>query len=93
MGSASRLPGFRSASPRDAVLVGRTVAADSRSSDNLLIRADALNALVSLSELPEFTSEYVGRVRLAYIDPPFNTGQAWRDLLERATKSQGESRL
>ncbi len=64
---------------RDAALVGRTRAADSRSSDNLLIRGDALNALVSLSELPEFASEYVGRVRLAYIDPPFNTGQAFED--------------
>lgn len=64
---------------RDAALVGRTHAADSRSSDNLLIRGDALNALVSLSELPEFASEYVGQVRLAYIDPPFNTGQAFED--------------
>ena len=64
---------------RDAALVGRTGAADLRSSDNLLIRGDALNALVSLSELPEFASEYVGRVRLAYIDPPFNTGQAFED--------------
>ena len=64
---------------RDAALVGRTRAADSRSSDNLLIRGDALNALVSLLELPEFASEYVGRVRLAYIDPPFNTGQAFEN--------------
>lgn len=64
---------------RDAALVGRTRSADSRSSDNLLIRGDALNALVSLSELPEFASEYVGRIRLAYIDPPFNTGQAFED--------------
>ncbi|MYB31195.1 MAG: site-specific DNA-methyltransferase [Acidobacteria bacterium] len=64
---------------RDAALVGRIGATDSRSSDNLLIRGDALNALVSLSELPEFASEYVGRIRLAYIDPPFNTGQAFED--------------
>ena len=34
---------------------------------------------MSLSELPEFASEYVGRIRLAYIDPPFNTGQAFED--------------
>ena len=64
---------------RDAALVGRTRAADLRSCDNLLIRGDALNALVSLLELPEFASEYVGRVRLAYIDPPFNTGQAFEN--------------
>ena len=64
---------------RDAALVGRTRAADSRSSDNLLIRGDALNALLSLLELPEFASEYSARVRLAYIDPPFNTGQAFEN--------------
>lgn len=64
---------------RDAALVGLTGTTESRSSDNLLIRGDALNALVSLSELPEFASEYVGRIRLAYIDPPFNTGQAFED--------------
>ena len=64
---------------RDAALVGRARAEDSRSSDNLLIRGDALNALVSLSELPAFAAEYVGRVRLAYIDPPFNTGQAFEN--------------
>ena len=64
---------------RDAALVGRTETDESRSSDNLLIRGDALNALVSLSELPAFGAEYVGRVRLAYIDPPFNTGQAFEN--------------
>ena len=64
---------------RDAALVGRARAEDSRSSDNLLIRGDALNALLSLSELPAFAAEYVGRVRLAYIDPPFNTGQAFEN--------------
>ena len=64
---------------RDAALVGRARAEDSRSSDNLLIRGDALNALVSLSELPAFAAEYGGRVRLAYIDPPFNTGQAFEN--------------
>ena len=64
---------------RDAALVGRTETDESRNSDNLLIRGDALNALVSLSELPAFAAEYVGRVRLAYIDPPFNTGQAFEN--------------
>jgi adenine-specific DNA-methyltransferase len=45
-----------------------------RSKDNLLIRGDALNALRSLSGLPEFSREYLGKVKLVYIDPPFNTG-------------------
>jgi adenine-specific DNA-methyltransferase len=48
-----------------------------RAADNLLIRGDALNALRSLSRLPEFASEYLGQVKLAYLDPPFNTQQSF----------------
>jgi adenine-specific DNA-methyltransferase len=48
-----------------------------RAADNLLIRGDALNALTSLSRLPEFAKQYLGRVRLAYLDPPFNTQQSF----------------
>lgn len=33
--------------------------------------------LRSLSELPEFEREYVGNVKLAYLDPPFNTQQSF----------------
>lgn len=52
--------------------VGKT-----RAADNLLIRGDALNALTSLSRLPEFAKEYAAKVKLAYIDPPFNTQQSF----------------
>jgi adenine-specific DNA-methyltransferase len=45
--------------------------------DNLLIRGDALNALTSLATLPEFEREYAGKVKLAYLDPPFNTQQSF----------------
>ena len=48
-----------------------------RAADNLLIRGDALHALTSLAKLPEFAAEYLGKVKLCYIDPPFNTGQAF----------------
>ncbi len=48
-----------------------------RTEDNLLIRGDALHALTSLARLPEFAREYLGNVKLAYLDPPFNTGQAF----------------
>ncbi|MHB8575470.1 MAG: site-specific DNA-methyltransferase [Dehalococcoidia bacterium] len=48
-----------------------------RAKDDLLIRGDALNALRSLAALPEFAREYVGRVKLAYLDPPFNTQQSF----------------
>lgn len=48
-----------------------------RAADNLLIRGDALNALTSLTQLPEFAKEYAGKVKLAYLDPPFNTQQSF----------------
>jgi adenine-specific DNA-methyltransferase len=49
----------------------------SRAGDNLLIRGDALNALTSLAQLPEFAEEYLGKIKLAYCDPPFNTQQSF----------------
>ena len=61
----------------DAGTVGETYADRSRARDNLLIRGDALNALTSLGELPEFAREYAGQVKLAYLDPPFNTEQSF----------------
>ncbi|MFW6068103.1 MAG: site-specific DNA-methyltransferase [Chloroflexota bacterium] len=48
-----------------------------RARDNLLIQGDALNALTSLIRLPEFAREYVGKVKLCYLDPPFNTLQSF----------------
>jgi adenine-specific DNA-methyltransferase len=63
----------------DAGHVGEVNPARSRAKDNLLIRGDALNALTSLGELPEFESEVAGKVKLAYIDPPFNTQQAFEN--------------
>jgi len=48
-----------------------------READNLLIRGDALNALASLAEIPEHVERYVGQVKLAYLDPPFNTQQSF----------------
>jgi adenine-specific DNA-methyltransferase len=61
----------------DAGTVGKARAQRDRAKDNLLIRGDALNALTSLGELPEFARELVGKVRLAYLDPPFNTKQSF----------------
>src|SRR5882762_3273788 len=48
-----------------------------RAPENLLIRGDALNALNSLTKLPEFAREHLGKVKLAYLDPPFNTQQSF----------------
>ncbi len=61
----------------DAGTVGAVASDDHRAQDNLLIRGDPLNALSSLIELPEFEREYVGKVKLAYLDPPFNTQQSF----------------
>jgi len=45
--------------------------------DNLLINGDALSALHALAELPTYAEQYAGKVRLAYLDPPFNTQQSF----------------
>ncbi len=44
---------------------------------NMLIEGDALHALAGLNRIPEFARHFAGRIRLVYIDPPFNTGQAF----------------
>lgn len=62
---------------RDAGSVGEVHPEVDRARDNLLIRGDALHALTALNSLPEFADEYAGKVKLVYIDPPFNTGQAF----------------
>jgi adenine-specific DNA-methyltransferase len=59
----------------DDFTCGETHPASDRAKDNLLVCGDALHTLTALSEIPEFAAEYRGKVRLAYIDPPFNTGQ------------------
>lgn len=61
----------------DVAEIGDTGSAARRAADNLLIRGDALHALHTINRTPEFAREYVGKVRLCYIDPPFNTGQAF----------------
>jgi len=71
----------------DAGTVGETFSDEQRSGDNLLIRGDSLSALRSLTKLPEFARELVGKVKLVYVDPPFNTQQAFEqydDALEHS---------
>ncbi|MEJ7567440.1 MAG: site-specific DNA-methyltransferase [Gaiellaceae bacterium] len=72
---------------RDAGTTGEVHSDRQRAKDNLLIRGDSLNALTSLTRIPEFRDEYVGKVQLVYIDPPFNTQQAFEqydDALEHS---------
>lgn len=71
----------------DVTTVGDVAPRSRRASDNLLIRGDALHALNALTSIPEFSREYTGNVKLVYIDPPFNTGQAFEqydDALEHS---------
>jgi adenine-specific DNA-methyltransferase len=63
----------------DVTTVGDVGPPAARAGDNLLIRGDALHALTSLAELPEFESEYLDKIRVAYLDPPFNTQQSFFD--------------
>lgn len=61
----------------DAGEVGEVGPGSKRALDNLLIRGDALHALRALTSLPEFAAQVAGQAKLIYIDPPFNTGQAF----------------
>lgn len=60
---------------RDAGRLGEPPASTGR--DNLLIRGDALNALAALRGLPSYAERYLGEIKLAYLDPPFNTQQSF----------------
>lgn len=42
--------------------------------ENLLIHGDAPGALQALTQQPRFASRYAEKVKIAYLDPPFNTG-------------------
>lgn len=64
------------------------VSADHPYADNLLFTGDSLDAMRVLARVPEFAREYRGKVKLAYWDPPFNTGQAFEhydDWLDHST--------
>lgn len=55
--------------------------------DNLLIHGESGDALEALTRVPELADKYVGRVKLIYIDPPFNTAQtfaSYEDNLEHS---------
>ena len=45
--------------------------------DNLLINGESGDVLEALTRVPELAEKYVGNVKLVYIDPPFNTKEAF----------------
>lgn len=67
--------------------VGEVNEAD-RCADNLLFTGDSLDVLRILAEVPEYRQRYQGKIKLCYIDPPFNTGQTFEhydDWMEHST--------
>lgn len=56
--------------------------------DNTVFAGDSLDALRVMCEVPEYAERYRGKVKLAYLDPPFNTGRAFShydDWMEHST--------
>lgn len=45
--------------------------------DNLMILGESGDVLEALTRVPELAEKYVGKVKLIYIDPPFNTAQTF----------------
>ena len=52
------------------------VGADPYADDTVFV-GDSLDALRVMCEVPEYAERYRGKVKLVYIDPPFNTGQTF----------------
>lgn len=55
--------------------------------ENLMILGESGDVLEALTRVPELTEKYVGKVKLIYIDPPFNTAQtfaSYEDNLEHS---------
>lgn len=54
---------------------------------NLLINGDSGDALRALCTIPEWSDQYRGQVKLVYIDPPFNTEQAFEHYADQLEHS------
>ncbi|OLO24471.1 site-specific DNA-methyltransferase [Corynebacterium diphtheriae] len=55
--------------------------------DNLLILGESGDVLEALTRVPELAEKYIGKVKLIYIDPPFNTAKtfaSYEDNLEHS---------
>jgi adenine-specific DNA-methyltransferase len=62
---------------RHVATVGEVNKPNRANEDNLLIVGDSYDAVHVLTRVPEYAEHYLGKVKLVYIDPPFNTGQAF----------------
>ncbi len=61
--------------------------------DNLLIQGEAQAVLAALQNHPNYSHILAGGVRLAYLDPPFNTGRHFKHYLDRDTPSRWNTKL
>lgn len=61
---------------------GRVGEVTGTSADNLLIVGDSYQALHALNSIPEYAQNYRGKVKLVYIDPPFNTEQTFGEFYD-----------
>ena len=55
--------------------------------NNLLILGESGDVLEALIRVPELADKYVGKVKCVYIDPPFNTEQAFPDYADNLEHS------
>ena len=72
-----RLPSTTTFAPRPSTFrlpsFFATLTLPEPTTDNLLITGDAMHALDSLTKTPEHSAKYLGKVKLAYIDPGHTT--------------------
>lgn len=55
--------------------------------ENLLVIGDSIDVLRSLSHIPEWKKRYQGAVKAVYIDPPFNTSDAFEHYADQLEHS------
>lgn len=71
-----------------SIEVVETVGYTDRDADqNLLVVGDSGDALRSLATIPEWSANYLGKVKLVYIDPPFNTEQTFEHYADQLEHS------
>lgn len=63
--------------PKEANLAYSERADLEATTDNLLIHGESGDVLEALTKVPQLSERYLGQVKLIYIDPPFNTSNAF----------------
>ena len=61
--------------------------------DNLLVEADALDALGAIANSSRYSRRLQGNIKLAYLDPPFNTGRTYTQYADRSDPFTWNTRL